>query len=294
MHRPISINKMSIIKANGDKVPFEPQKLRHSLQKAGTSPQLAQDILDAISQFLYPEITTKEIYKQAFKLLRKKSRPIAAHYRLKKAIMELGETGFPFEKFVSELLAAENFETQVGVIVQGRCVSHEVDVIAEKDNLHYMCECKFHNRQGRHCDVKIPLYIQSRFKDLEAHWQKRSDHQHKFHQGWIFTNTRFTTDAIQYAECSGLQLISWNYPEGNSIRKRVDRTGVHPVTCLTSLSKSDKQALIDLDIITCKNLCQKPESLLSIGVSQKRYRLILEEAKSICSLKLKNQGKQSN
>ena len=72
MHRPISINKMSIIKANGDKVPFEPQKLRHSLQKAGTSPQLAQDILDAISQFLYPEITTKEIYKQAFKLLRKK------------------------------------------------------------------------------------------------------------------------------------------------------------------------------------------------------------------------------
>jgi hypothetical protein len=278
---------MNIIKANGDKVPYKSQKLMRSLLLAGASPQLAQEILDSISQFLYPEITTKEIYKQAFKLLRKNSKPLAAHYRLKKAIMELGETGFPFEKFVSELLAAENFETKVGVIVQGNCVSHEVDVIAEKDNLHYMCECKFHNRQGRHCDVKIPLYIQSRFKDLEAHWQKESEHKHKFHQGWIFTNTRFTTDAIQYAECSGLQLISWSYPEGNSIRERVDRTGVHPVTCLNILTKSEKQALIDLEIVTCKNLCRKPESLLRIGVSQKRYHLILDEAKSICTLKLK-------
>ncbi len=68
--------------------------------------------------------------------------------------MELGDTGYPFEKFVAALLRSEGYETKVGVIVQGHCVTHEVDVVAENDRHHYMCECKFHNSQGRFCNVK--------------------------------------------------------------------------------------------------------------------------------------------
>ena len=44
--------------------------------------------------------------------------------------MELGPSGFPFEKLVGKILEQEGFETRVGVIVQGNCVQHEVDVIA--------------------------------------------------------------------------------------------------------------------------------------------------------------------
>lgn len=62
--------------------------------------------------------------------------------------MELGPSGFPFEKFISEILKFQGFAVQVGVIVEGHCVKHEIDVVAEKGEEHFMIECKFHNTQG--------------------------------------------------------------------------------------------------------------------------------------------------
>lgn len=230
------MKKIKITKVSGELAYFQEEKLLRSLMKEGATEADEAEICLKIEQSLFHGISTKEIYAKAFALLRKTSRPTAARYKLKKAIMELGETGYPFEKFVGALLKAEGFLTQVGIVVQGHCVTHEVDVIAKKDNLHYMFECKFHNQQNGKCDVKIPLYIKARFKDVEAAWLKKPDHIAKFHQGWIFTNTRFTSDAMKYDECVGLQLISWDCPKENGLKERVDKTDVHPITCLTSLS----------------------------------------------------------
>ncbi|MCH5685183.1 restriction endonuclease [Niabella sp. W65] len=81
--------------------------------------------------------------------------------------MTLGPTGFPFEKLTAAILESMGYSTRTGVIVPGHCVKHEIDVIATKEEHHIMVECKFHNRQGFVSDVKIPLYIQSRFLDVE-------------------------------------------------------------------------------------------------------------------------------
>ncbi|KPM46577.1 restriction endonuclease [Jiulongibacter sediminis] len=282
---------MKIIKASGESAVFDESKLLRSLLRAGASESLAKELLVEIRDSLYEGVSTTEIYKKAFGLLRKRARPSAARYKLKKAIMELGETGYPFEKFVGALLAAEGFSTQVGVIVKGACVSHEVDVIAEKDNRHFMCECKFHRLQNRRCDVKIPLYIHSRFKDVEEQWLKKPGHEAKFHQGWIFTNTRFTSDATQYAACAGMQLISWDYPEGNAIRDRVDRTGIHPITCLTTLTPAEKKVLIEKDIITVKNLSENSSWLTEIGIKSLRLKKVTEE---ISQLRNSDLSKQIN
>lgn len=277
------MNSIEIIKANGEKAIFQISKLIASLKKAGASKELANDIAASIRDELYSGMTTKEIYKKAFAQLRKHSRPTAARYKLKKAIMELGETGYPFEKFVGALLASEGFKTQVGVIVQGNCVTHEVDVIAKKDNHHYMCECKFHNRQGRNCNVKIPLYIQSRFKDVEQAWLKKSGHEHKLHQGWIFTNTRFSIDAMKYGKCVGLKLVSWDYPENDGIKDRIDKLGVHPITCLTTLSSKEKKHLLNRNIVLCIELCKQPNLLKIIGINESRHNRILNEATELCT-----------
>ena len=276
------MKSIQIIKASGESTHFQTEKLIASLRKAGASENLIADIAKEIEGAVFEGMTTNEIYKKAFAKLKKHSRPVAARYKLKKAIMELGETGYPFEKFVAALLASEGFEVEVGVILQGHCVKHEVDVIAQKDTHHYMCECKFHNRQGRSCSVKTPLYIQSRFKDLERVWQKKPAHSNKFHQGWIFTNTRFTTDAMQYGKCIGLQLISWDYPENGSIKDRVDRSGIHPITCLTTLTAKEKKTLIKLNKILCMDLRDAPELLHKIHVNKPRHRRILEEVASLC------------
>jgi hypothetical protein len=273
---------VTIIKASGEKAIFNPDKLKRSLLRSGASGVSIQKVINEVNASLYDGITTKEIYKKAFELLRESSRPTAARYKLKEALMELGPTGYPFEKFVSAILEQDGYQTKVGLIVKGHCVNHEVDVVAQKENNHFMVECKFHGDAGRFCNVKIPLYIQSRFKDVEAQWEKQPGHETKFHQGWVVTNTRFTSDALQYGNCMGLYLLSWDYPKKGSLKERIDRSGLHPITCLTTLTNQEKQQLLDKDIVLCMDLCDQPKLLNSIGMSEKRQINVHQEAHELC------------
>ena len=224
--------------------------------------------------------------------MKSSSRPYAARYSLKQSILALGETGYPFEKFVAAMLSANGFETEVGIIVKGKCVNHEVDVIAEKGNRHFMCECKFHNRQNKQCNVKVPLYIQARFKDVEASWINIDGHKNKFYQGWIVTNTRFTSDAMKYGNCADLHLVSWDSPKDNGIEDLMDRMGIHLVTCLTTLTRKEKADLIERDIILCLDLCLNPKHLTLINVSEKRQVKILQEANGLCQKGLRQMGSE--
>ena len=276
------MNSITIIKASGDKAPFQVEKLIGSLQRAGAKKTVIAQIVKEIEKVIYDGITTKKIYQMAFKMLKGKSRVSASRYKLKKAIMELGPTGFPFEKFVGKILEQEGFQAEVGVIMQGHCVQHEVDVTALKDNKHYMIECKYHSDQGRTCNVKIPLYIQSRFLDVEKQWQKQPGHQTKFHQGWVYTNTRLTTDAIQYGTCMGLGLVSWDYPRENGLKDRIDQSGLHPLTALTTLTRAEKTKLLDEGIVLCKELHESPKLLEKIGVPKSRHKNILIDSSELC------------
>jgi Holliday junction resolvase len=271
-----------ITKASGEQVVFSKEKLHNSLQKAGAGEEDIQQIIAEIEKTLHTGMRTKEIYKKAFTLLRKRSRPIAARYKLKKAIMQLGPTGYPFEKYIAEILKYQGYDVKVGQIVKGHCVTHEVDVIAEKDNQHFMIECKFHSDSHRHCDVKIPLYIQSRFLDVEKQWKKKPGHATKFHQGWIATNTRFTSDAIQYGTCAGLYLLGWDYPKKGSLKERINLSGLHPITCLTTLTGREKKALLNKLIVLCKDLCKDEKILINIGLKASRVKKVMDEARALC------------
>ena len=277
------MDKLNIIKASGEKAPFEIEKVIRSLERAGADKLLVEEIVQDIEKIVYEGMTTKKIYQMAFKILKGKSRVSASKYKLKKALMELGPSGYPFEKFVGGLLNHEGFDTKVGVIVQGNCVQHEVDVIAQKENKHYMIECKYHSDQGRFCNVKIPLYIHSRFLDVQKQWEKQPGHETKFHQGGVYTNTRFTTDATQYGTCVGLMLTSWDYPKGNGLKERIDRSGLHPLTSLTTLTKAEKSKLLDKGIVLCKDINENPSLLEQIGIAKKRQKKILEDSEKLCT-----------
>ena len=82
--------------------------------------------------------------------------------------MALGPAGFYFEKFIAKFFEIEGFETITNLSLDGKCVSHEIDVLIKKDKIVSMVECKFHGSQDVKTDVKIPMYILSRFNDLES------------------------------------------------------------------------------------------------------------------------------
>jgi len=286
----IPLDQIEVVKANGELVPFVPEKVMRSLINSGADESQAREILNAIITELEPGISTKQIYKKAFHLLKKNSAHLAARYNLKNAIMQLGPSGYPFEKYIGEILRFQGYSTEVGQIVEGHCVNHEIDVIAEKDNHHFMIECKYHNTQGINSDVKIPLYIYSRFKDVEEQWLKLPGHGRKFHQGWVVTNTRFSQDAIQFGTCRGMKLISWDYPAKESLKEMIDRLGLYPITCLTSLTQLEKRSLLDNKVVLCSELCQDNKLLENLGLKSSRIKAVMNEGMQLCK-RIIHQGK---
>jgi hypothetical protein len=276
-------NNIDIIKSSGEKVKFSLDKLRSSLNRIGADKETIDQIIDNVRDELYQGISTKEIYNRAFTLLKKKKSYLASKYKLKKAIYELGPTGFPFEHFISAILQHSDYETKVGSFLQGKCVKHEIDVIAHKKNETTIIECKFHNEQGLKCNVKIPLYINSRYIDIKTHWDLNPRKETTLTKGWVVTNTRFTEDAIQYGNCCGLYLLSWDYPRDNGLKDRIDKLGLYPITVSTLLNKREKQFLLSRDIVLCKDLIGDLFFLDHLGISEIRKRKILNEMKQLCN-----------
>ena len=273
---------IEIIKSSGQKVKFSLDKLRNSLKHSGADHELVEEIVSKVDDELFEGITTNEIYNRAYSLLKKNKSIFASKYKLKKAIYELGPTGFPFERFVAAILQYSGFSVKVNIIMNGACVNHEIDVVAEKNNLITVIECKFHNEEGRNCNVKVPLYIHSRYNDVKAHWATYKNKTKSLDKGWVVTNTRFTEDAITYGRCADLYLLSWDYPTNDGLKDRIDRLGLYPITVSGLLSNREKQFLLSRNVVLCRQLIKDKFFLDHLGISEPRKTKILDEIEQLC------------
>ncbi|TDS14185.1 restriction endonuclease [Maribacter caenipelagi] len=273
---------IDIIKSSGQKMKFSLDKLRNSLKHSGANHELVEEIVSRVNDELFEGITTNEIYNRAYALLKKHKTVFASKYKLKKAIYELGPTGFPFERFIAEILKYSGYGVKVGVILNGDCVTHEIDVVAEKNDTVTIIECKFHNEEGRNCNVKIPLYIHSRYNDVKAHWVTNKNNR-PLNKGWVVTNTRFTQDAIDYGKCADLYLLSWDYPKNDGLKDRIDRLGLYPITVSSLLSNREKQFLLSRNVVLCRQLIKDKFYLDHLGVSNTRKTKILDEISQLCN-----------
>lgn len=279
----MNTDKISIVKSSGEVVQFSLTKLKKSLKRTGADDEVVASILETVHDELYEGITTKEIYNRAFALLKKKKNVFASRYKLKKAIYELGPTGFPFEHFIGAILKYSGYKVAVGEILQGECVQHEVDIVAHKNNETTVVECKFHSEEGLVCNVKVPLYVHSRYRDVKNHWNTFKKHDTTLTQGWVVTNTRFTKDATEYGNCAGLYLLSWDYPLENSLKDIIDRLGLYPITVSTLLTNREKQFLLNRDVVLCRELIKDSFYLDHLGVSDTRKKRILAEIQQLCN-----------
>lgn len=272
---------ISIIKMSGEREDWNPAKLERSLRAARANEELVREIVIHVEKDLRDGMSTNDIYEHAFSLLKQYRGPVAAEYSLKKALMQLGPTGFPFERFVAQILTAEGYRTKVGVIVQGACVSHEVDVVAEKEDERILVEAKFHNSPAIKSDIKVALYVHARFQDIHKKLESNPGEE-KYNRAWLITNTEFTSQAIQYANCAGLAITGWNYPKGYTLQDLIQRSQTHPLTCLTTLSEPQKSQLLAKGIVLCRTVVDDPSHLERIGINKARISAIIEEGMMLC------------
>lgn len=266
-----------IKKANGESEPFDSEKLKRSLIKSGASPRVSEMVAEHIQGEIKDGMDTAQIYKHAFFLLHKMERPTAIRYSLRKAIMELGPSGFPFEKFVAQILQAKGYEVRTDQMMKGFCVDHEVDVVAWNDKKLIMAEAKFHNQMGLKSDLKVALYVKARFDDLKKASFLIGGEKRYLDEGWLITNTKFSETAIHYGKCQGLKMIGWSYPDRESLQALVEDGDLHPITCLTTLNQSEKNALLLGGTVLCNAIFQDKSVLSKIGLPAERVNGVLEE-----------------
>lgn len=273
-----------IIKADGSIAVFDPSRLIFSLKRAGAGEHTAENITKTVTDVIVPGMSSKEVYTRAFTLLRKESRPLAARYSLRRSLLELGPTGHPFEDFVSHLYSVLGWQVETRKVIQGHCVSHEIDFYAShpEQNTYIAAELKYHNDPNYKTDLKIALYVKSRFDDIFACDPKIR--ACPLDRGLLVTNTKFTSEAIAYAECAGVELLGWGYPSHDSLFIQMSRTKVYPVTTLTHLSRGEKRLLIDSGVVTVDEIVSDRRRLDVLHLSPGQIGDLIAEAEGLLSI----------
>jgi hypothetical protein len=271
---------IKIKKADGNLEFFKVEKLRRSLRRAGANPDEINKIINNVDSTLYDGIKTKEIYRHAFNLLRQSRPPAAARYSLRRALFNLGPTGFPFEKFLARLFQEDGYTTQTGIMLQGNCAPHEIDVAAYTSDHSFIGEAKFHSRPGIKSDLQVAMYSYSRFLDLR---DQKICHEDicGIREFWLITNTKFTSTAQDYGNCVGLKMLSWDYPKRNNLHDRIRRKGIYPVTVLQNISSSQAETLIARGIILCRDIVEQEHVLRHLHLSKSKHEALIQEAREI-------------
>jgi Holliday junction resolvase len=273
---------IKVKKASGITEDFNPDKLLGSLIRSGADRDQAGEVISLMIPEIQPYTSTKKIFRLARKYLRQFNRSTVLRYSLKKSLLRLGPSGYPFEKYVGELLKNYGYSVNTGVIMEGRCIKHEVDVFAFNNNEIRLMECKYRNRVENAPDVKVAMYFHSRFRDL--HSGMKTQYPGKSFSGWLVTNTRFTEDAIKYADCSGLKLISWRHPVKGSLEQIIEEKKLYPVTVLSGLTSGQTRQLFEQKVILMKDLAKMAPGDIKrlLSVSDRRALALKEQADKLC------------
>jgi len=271
-----------IRKASGELEPFDLNKLKNSLMRTGADGQLIDDITKNIGEWIHEGVNTNMIYSRAHSLLRKQKTKASFYYKLKQAVLEFGTTGYPFEQLIGQIFAAQGYQVEVGVVVQGQCVNHEIDVIATRGKEQHLVECKYSKSRDKQISVQTPLYVHSRMQDVMAKRGTLPEYKGFQFTGWVVSNIRFTMDSIDYSKCAGLKLMSWNYPDGNGLNERIEAANILPITLLNYLKASDKKYLIEKGIVVCNQLLEQFSIVDDLNLPDRKKESLLQELKVIC------------
>jgi plasmid replication initiation protein len=118
--------------------------------------------------------------------------------------------------------------------------------VAWKDHELIMSEAKFHTDYNLKSDLKVVLYIKARYDDIFGKEYFFGGQKRKLTEGWIVTNTKFSSTAIQYGQCHpAIRYVGWNYPYDYNLHQMIEKHELIPVTALTTITTAEKRLFIE-------------------------------------------------
>lgn len=270
-----------ILKSTGEEEPLNLEKVQNACRRAGASAQLCEVIGKEVEQQARDGMTTKEVYNIVQSILSREHPPTAARLNLRDAIIELGPIGYDFEKYIARMLMAYGYKTELPPILQGACVTHEVDVLATKDGRTAMIECKLRHEIGIFISIKDTMSTWARFLDLvDGAAIGKCPH---VDECWLVTNSRFSHDSIQYGHCKNMVMLSWNHPKERPLPAWIDDKGLYPVTIVPELDPNTEKSLINGGFVLLHDLAKAEPTLVAqkSNISEEVARDCVQKAQLI-------------
>lgn len=268
-----------VINSENERKPFSFWKIYRSARRAGASKDLAQKIASIIQKEAFPGIKTIDIFERVKELLAKEEIKPALKFSLKQAIKKLGPTGFPFEKFIGEILSKTGYRVKFNQQIPGYCCRfYEIDFVAEDDRCIYVGECKFRHLQGGkvHSDVALSNY--ARFLDIKkgSYFAKTI----KEIKSFLITNAKFTSKAIDYSNCVGVRLLGWNYPKNRGLEYLIETHHLYPITILPSWRQAFADIFVRKKMMLAQDLLRLDAKRFSkkTGLPLNKIKRLQEEA----------------
>jgi hypothetical protein len=273
---------LTVRTASGKRQKYNPQKIYRTCIRAGASKQLANEIVDEISDQIYDGISTKKLLGMVLDSLRRhQADALACRYDLKNAIMRMGPAGFAFETYLCRVFEKHGYGTRLRQHIKGLCVKHEIDLILEKDGKRSMVEVKYHNSPGIYTGLKEAMYTYSRFLDLSEGYEAKTCE--KFDEAWLATNTRSSLEARKYAMCRGIRLLGWKHPKNRGLERMIEAKGLYPVTVLHGLDSRSFDALSRARLMLVTDLAEMtPSRVVELtGLRKSRAEQLVNQARRV-------------
>lgn len=265
------MTEIFVKKWDKSKEPYDRNKLAQSLERYGLTQEQTSHIIPKVENQIYDGITTKklrqimlnEIKGSKFDFKRNDLRTALGLMRSKP----------DFEVYVQELLRGLGYDVTPNRVIQGHCVTHEIDGVAEKDGKQYYIETKHHSKPH----IRIPfidtLAAQAKLEDIRKGYEEGRNN-YEFDKIIIICNTKMTSHAEQYSRCVGIQHIGWNSPRNHGIERHIEDTGIYPFTVLPTLAPKERKTLSSMGVTTIQDVLKLETSKLD----KSRLKELKEEA----------------
>ena len=271
---------MEIVKWDGRREQFDIDKLRHSLLRLGAPPELAKSVSEQIEREAYSGITSKEIFDLVTAKLKTHEPAISLREDLKTGLARMNG-GSEFEEYVRLIFRAHGYSVKGNTVVQGRCVTHEIDGIAERDDECIYLEIKHHSRPHSYTPFDVTLAAKAKWDDLQAGHESGST-RYCFNRVLVVSNTRLSAHASQYAECVGIDHLGWNVPPGRGFDCMIEEKGLYPITILRTLHEEERDILSKNGILTLQQLEAATAGL--DGIQESRFNELKAQAAKIMKI----------
>lgn len=257
---------MFVIKFDGRKERFNKNKIIRTCVNAGVKRDEATAISEKIAKRMSNGIHTEDIYRMIIDEISAKQSRL---FQLREAIAKLDSQSF--EIYVKRILESNGYKCEWNKLFDGKCIQHQVDIVAEKAGKKYIVECKHHRNQHRYLGLGIALQVQARLEDI-------LDKGHAC-EAWLVTNTKFSEHAKVYSDKKGISLTGWKYKDGLALDRLIHGGKVYPVTLLDA-SNDIRRKLLANRMIIINDIAEADKKLVS-AIGEKNFDNIMKQVQEL-------------